>query len=147
MRYTKSVHIDAPLAHVWEVLVDVSRWPEWTRSVRRVRRLDDGPLAVGSRTWLKQPRLPGTVWQVTELVELAERREFTWQARGGGVTTIGGHRLVATDDGVRATFTIDQTGLLAPVVALLAARLTRAYVDMEARGLRQRCTQDDSRSG
>ncbi|MCP2164072.1 SRPBCC family protein [Goodfellowiella coeruleoviolacea] len=137
MRYHTSVHVNAPLAHVWAVLTDVARWPEWTPSVREVRRLDGGPLAVGSRTRIHQPRLPAAVWRVTEL---AEQQGFTWQTVSGGVTTVAGHRLAAADDGVTVTFSIEQTGLLAPLVGLLTAGLTRKYVDMEARGLRQRCT-------
>jgi hypothetical protein len=37
--------------------------------------------------------------------------------------------------------TLDQSGLLAPVVGAFFGRLTRRYVDMEADGLKRRCEQ------
>ncbi len=91
-----AVQIDAPPEHVWAVMSDVERWPEWTTSVERAERLDEGALRVGSRARLKQPRFPPVVWEVTEL---EPGRSFSWTAKNVGVTSIGEHRIAPDPNG------------------------------------------------
>ncbi len=57
MEQSTRIDVKAPVEQVWEVLCEVERWPEWARTVTSVRRLDDGPLAVGSRVRVEQPRI------------------------------------------------------------------------------------------
>jgi uncharacterized protein YndB with AHSA1/START domain len=137
MDYETMVDIKATPHDVWTVLVDVERWPEWTASVVRAERLDNGPLAVSSRVRIKQPRFPAMVWQVTEL---EPDRSFSWTARSGGVTTVGDHWLTPRADGtVTAGSSVRQAGTLTALVDLFTAARARSYVDMEAQGLRRRC--------
>ena len=75
VRFMATIDIAARAQLVYEVYTDVERWPEWAASVTSVERLDQGPLRVGSRARIKQPRLPTTVWEVTEVVA---GRSFTW---------------------------------------------------------------------
>jgi uncharacterized membrane protein len=135
MRFEDSVTIDAAAARVWAVYSDVERWPEWTASVTSVELLDPGPLRVGSRARIRQPRLPVAEWTVTDL---DEGRSFTWVARGPGVRTTGTHLVERDGDRARATAVLEQGGPLGPVVGLLTRGLTRRYLAMEAAGLKAR---------
>lgn len=137
MRYEVSTPIEAPPERVWSVLTDVESMPAWTPSMTEVQRLDSGPLAVGSTVRITQPRLPAAVWRVTELTPL---RGFSWSTTSAGVTTTGGH-ILSGDGGspTVVTFTIEQRGLLAPLVGLVPRSLTRRYVDAELLGLKSRC--------
>jgi hypothetical protein len=81
MEARTSIDVAASPDRVWEVLVDVERWPEWTDSVSNVRPLDPGPLAVGSRVEVSQPRIPTGMYTVTAL---EPGSAFTWEQRQPG---------------------------------------------------------------
>lgn len=137
MRFEASIDIAAPAQRVYEVYADVERWPEWTESVTSVEPLGDGPIRVGNRYRLRQPRLPVAVWEVTEIVP---GHSFTWVARGPGVVTTGTHSVAPTETGhVRAVAALEQAGPLGRVVGTATKRLTERYLDIEVRGLKARC--------
>jgi uncharacterized membrane protein len=130
-------HLDAPPSQVWPVMYDVTRWPEWTPTIDSVDRHDDGPLQVGSRTTVRQPKLPKATWEVTEVVD---GRSFTWAAAGPGMRTIARHEVVADGAGSRVTLSIEQTGPMGAVAALVWRGLTQRYIDLEAESLDERVT-------
>ncbi|MGC4805581.1 SRPBCC family protein [Micromonospora sp. DT233] len=137
MRFEASTEIAATAEQVWQVQTDIDRWPEWTHSVRRARRREPGPLAVGSTALLEQPRLRPAVWRV---VEVAAPYRFAWVSQTPGVRSHGDHRIVPLPDGrVRVELTLEQRGPLAGPVGWLFGDLTRRYLRMEADGLRRRC--------
>ncbi len=137
MAYETSIMIDAAPERVWAVLTDVERWPEWTASMQKVVSEDKGPLAVGSKVRIKQPRVPAVTWEVSEL---EPGRSFTWTATAPGVTTVAEHRLAALGPStVEVHLGIRRSGPLAGVVSAVSAALTRRYVAMEAKGLKERC--------
>ncbi len=134
--YETSIAIKADAGKVWAVLVDVDRWAEWTESVTSARRLDQGPLVVGSQASIRQPRLRPAVWTVTTL---EPGTSFAWASRNPGVITVGGHRIAPNPDGtVEFTLTIDHRGPLASLIWLLTGSLTRRYLQTEATGLKHR---------
>jgi hypothetical protein len=135
MRFEAAINIDATPGRVWEVFSDVQRWPEWTASITSVELLTPGPLAVGSQARIRQPKLPTTVWTVTELVEGSH---FVWESRAPGVRSVGGHYVQAEGSGARATSRLDQHGVGGALIGRLYAGLTKRYLAMETAGLKER---------
>lgn len=134
-----SIEIQAPASVVWDVYTDVERWPEWTASVERVVALDGPSIEVGKRFEIKQPRMPKLVWEVTEV---APGSSWKWRQRSPGGTTIAYHEVAGGPDGTTLVRQgVDQRGPLGALVGLLMRRTTRRYLELEARGLKERSEQ------
>src|ERR1700733_11558198 len=132
-----STDIRAESKSVWATLMDVERWPEWTRSVDRVERLDDGEFGIGSRVRIRQPRIPVAIWKVTEF---EAGRSFTWVSEAFGIRSVASHLLEPRGEGtVSLTLTLAQTGWLAWLVRSRAEKTAREYLALEAQGLKRRC--------
>lgn len=137
MEQSISVEIAAPPERVWDVLSDVGSWSGWIPTVTSVERLDEGPLRVGSRARISQPRIPPTEYAVTEL---EPGRSFTWVATGPGVRTTARHDLEPlADGGTRVRLSVAQEGGLGSLMGRFYRGLTDRYLANEAQGLKARC--------
>jgi hypothetical protein len=97
----------------------------------------DGPgIEAGKRFEIKQPRFPKVVWEVTDV----ERGvSWTWRQRSPGGTTLASHEVIAQGaDRTLVRQRIDQRGPIGVFVGALTRRLTKRYLDLEARGLKAR---------
>ena len=131
--------VAAPAGRVWEILSDPERWPEWTASVRSVR-LHDGPLRVGAKATIDQPRIPTVPWTVTSL---SPGQSFTWESGGGAAHTVARHVVEPLGaDRCRVTLSVTQSGVVGSVVGRLYRRLTDRYLAMESAGLKERAESD-----
>ena len=137
LEFRIDVDIQAPPDRVWEVIRDVARWPEWTPTVTTVHLLDAGPLAVGSRAAVRQPKLLPAKWQVVELDD--EKRSFTWITRSPGVQVAARHWVEPDGDASKASLSLEFSGPLAPLFARMTRNLNERYLELEANGLRTRC--------
>lgn len=133
MELEHSLLIEAPVETVWGLTVDVERWPEATPTITSVRRLDDGPLAVGSQARIKQPAQPARTWTVRTLDPL---HSFVWDTRTLGMTMAGGHHLVEETGGCRNTLTLEVTGPLAVVLGPLLRRTFLKAITQENEGFK-----------
>lgn len=138
MRFTSILTIEASVDVVWRLTTDIEGWPAITPTITRVVRLDDGPLRVGSRARVKQPRQLEGVWTVTCL---AEGRAFSWQTTRTGLTMVGSHLLEAAGDGCRNTLTLDLDGFGAGLFGRLFGRQISGAIETENAGFRRRAQQ------
>ena len=132
--FNTSVTISVPPSHVWIIMSDIEHWHLWTPSVRKIRRLDKGPITVGSKALIFQPKLPPAFWRVTAI---EHERGFTWVTSGPGMSITGRHYIEPTLGGSKVTLSIQYNGILAPILSRLTAKLTDRYLGFEAAGLKK----------
>jgi carbon monoxide dehydrogenase subunit G len=135
MKIEVTIDIDSPPDRVWDVLENIEQWPEWTASIKHVDKLYDGPLAVGVRARIAQPRAPVAVWTVTEIEPGVF---FEWETSSPAIQSMARHRVEPSGDGSRVTLSIEQAGLFATLLGWWIRRISEKYVNMEANGLKAR---------
>ena len=129
-----TIDIQAPPDRVWAAVRDIEHWSEWTPTVISVRSLDPGPLAIGTRAIVRQPKFLPARWQITEL---EDGRSFTWITRGPGILVTARHSIEGAVNGTWAKLSLDFAGPLGPLAARLVRSLNARYLDLEARGLKK----------
>ena len=133
--FETTIEIAALPSRVWAVISDIERWHEWTASITSVQRLDDGPIRIGSKARVKQPKLAGSVFEVTTW---NPERGFDWVTKSPGIQGLGRHVIEPTARGSRVTLSVTFSGPLTGFVALFFGGLTERYIEMEADGLKGR---------
>lgn len=133
--YQATFEINATPDRVWEVLMEIERWPEWTASMQSATKLDAGDLRVGTRVEVRQPKVPPITWTVSELVA---GRSFAWVADARGIHSVASHEVESTATGSRVTLSVHQTGFGAVLMGWYLKRLSARYVPMEGAGLKAR---------
>ncbi|MGH3503517.1 MAG: SRPBCC family protein [Nocardioidaceae bacterium] len=129
MQLRRSITIQAPISTTWERLVDIESWPGVSESIESVELVDSGPLQVGSRARVQQPKMPLMTWKVTELEPNAS---FVWSSKVAGVTTVAAHTITEVGGATQMVLTIDQYGALAWLFARISAGRSRRYLELEA---------------
>ena len=134
MHVEDRIEIDAPAAVVWDLTVDVERWPESTPTITSVERLDDGPFGLGSQARIKQPAQRPAVWTVTAF---EPGRHFAWATKTLGMRLEGGHLIEPNGSSCTNTLTLDVTGPLASTVGRLLAGQFRKAITTENQGFKR----------
>jgi uncharacterized membrane protein len=133
MKLENVLRIDAPVDVVWSLTEDVERWPGITPTMTTVERLDDGPLAVGSRARVKQPGQRARVWTVTRF---EPRRSFAWSTKAMGMTMEGAHLLADEGGACVNRLELEVTGATAGIVGRLLRRPLLNAITTENKGFR-----------
>jgi len=131
-RIETTVDIAASPERVWSVMSEVLLMPTWSASMTSVELDPPGPLAVGSRARIVQPKLSAVTWTVTEVVAV---RSFAWTSKAMGADVTAFHTITPTSDGCSVTLAIEYTGSTSTMVAGLTRKITTKYLRMEAEGL------------
>ena len=137
--FHRTIDINASPDHVWAVMSDLERWHEWTASITNIERLNAGPLGVGSKVRVKQPKLAPAVFDVTKW---ESGHGFEWVTRSVGISAVGQHWIEPIPAGSRVTLTLEFSGVFSAPLTFLMRGLIERYIQMEATGLKRRGESD-----
>ena len=125
-----TIDIDATPDRVWAAVRDIEHWSEWTPTVTSIRPLDP-LLGVGNRAIVRQPKLLPARWQIEEGCS------FSRITRGPGLLIAARHTIEDAAPCIRATLSLDFSGLLGALRARLTRDLNTRYLALEAQGLKK----------
>ena len=129
--YRHKRRIAAPADRVWALTADVEGLPALTPTMTDVQRLDDRPLAVGSRVSITQPRSRARTWTVETL---DPPRLMVWSTTVGRVRMTARHVITPDGEGCTNELGIDLEGPGARLMALLFGRSLRGVLEQENEG-------------
>lgn len=130
---------------VWEIITDLESAPGWVPDLLSVRRLDSGPVGVGSR-FEEVMNVQGrkTDMKVT-IHEFDAPRVIAHSGEGKSVKIHGRATIAETPNGCRVTneWRLELSGLLR-LAAPLAGNWTKNNIEQSMTALRQRLERDSS---
>ncbi len=145
MEFAHTLEIDAPVAEVWALTLDVEALPDISpTTMTSVERLDPGELVPGSRVRIKQPRQSARTWTVTR-VDAPVR--FEWETRFGPTRMIATHEIDAAGPGSRNTLRLALSGRGAGTLSRLLGGTFRRVLATENEGFRRVAEADRHTSG
>ncbi|MCC6769842.1 MAG: SRPBCC family protein [Gemmatimonadaceae bacterium] len=101
-----SLETAASAAAIWNLLCNVTTWPEWNAGVARIAL--DGPFVVG--TWFTMTTAEQESLR-SQLIEVTERRSFTDETRVGDLVVTVAHRIeTSVASATRIVYRIDAIG-------------------------------------
>lgn len=136
-----TIDIDAPPEKVWDVMIDIERWPGWTESVHDAAVTGEGPFGLGSTAILDLAGARRSAWTVTEF---EPGRTFTWESKAPGVQSVACHVIEPREDGSRVTLWAKNSGWLAVLISPYLNYVGRRNLKWESEGLKRRCESPDA---
>jgi uncharacterized membrane protein len=133
--FSITINIAASPERVWSVMTDFEHWPEWTPTVKSIKRLDTGPITNKSSVLLRQPKLPPALWKV---VEFNPGKNYAWVTVSPGVRITANHSVAPIETGSRVTLSIQYEGIFGKLLGKFLTSLNNRYLNLEANGLKKR---------
>jgi len=140
-RFLDVIDVPTPLDSAFEYLAQFQHSAEWDPGIVEARRLDDGPLAVGSRFEIIVSFLGRRIRMEYTLVAHEPPHRIVLRGTGGAVVSVDEITFTPRPDGTRITYDarLELSGLARlanPLLDLVFQRLGAAA----SRGLRERMT-------
>jgi len=113
MRFSSTVEINAAVGKVWALVDRLEEWPQWMPSIKKIERVSEGPLAVGSQLYVTARVSRLTVNLLMTITEFVPERSVVMQGKALGTKLTRFYFLEPVDDKTKVTIGGKVSGLLA----------------------------------
>jgi carbon monoxide dehydrogenase subunit G len=128
MRFESSVDIDVPAGKVWALIDRLEDWPRWMPSIKSIKRISPGPLAVGSRLSVTANVSGITVTLLMTITQFVPERNVVMVGKALGTKLTRFYRLEPANGKTRITVGGDVSGALALVARRGGQRISDEIV-------------------
>jgi len=134
MRFSSSVEINAPVEKVWALVDRLEEWPQWMASIKKIERVSEGPLTVGSQLSVTAKVSRLTVNLLMTIIEFVPERSVVMQGRALGTNLTRFYFFEPVNGKTKVTIGGEVSGLL----AWMARRGGQAVSDEIAQAAKKR---------
>lgn len=113
MRFSSSVEINAPVEEVWSLIDKLEEWPQWMQSIKKIERVSEGSLAVGSQLSVTAKVNRLTVNLLMTISEFVPERSVVMQGKALGTNLTRFYFLEPVNGKTKVTIGGEVSGLLA----------------------------------
>lgn len=113
MRFSSSVEINAPVEKVWALVDRLEEWPQWMPSIKKIERVSEGPLTVGSQLSVTAKVNRLTVNLLMTITEFVPERSVVMQGRALGTNLTRFYLFEPVNGKTKVTIGGEVSGLLA----------------------------------
>jgi Polyketide cyclase / dehydrase and lipid transport len=127
MRFEADIGIRATPEAIWDAVADPETWPGWTKAIYRVKKLSEGPLAVGSRLRI-------TIWCIIPvrlhmtITEFVPGQRVAMEGKALIARMSRYYTLQPQNGRTRAIVGGEATGLFAPLTWVIGQVLSKEIV-------------------
>jgi len=134
MRFSSSVEINAPVEKVWALVDRLEEWPQWMASIKKIERVSEGPLTVGSQLSVTAKVSRLTINLLMTITEFVPERSVVMQGRALGTNLTRFYFFEPVNGKTKVTIGGEVSGLL----AWMARRGGQAVSDEIAQAAKKR---------
>ena len=134
MKFESSVDINAPTEKIWAVVDRLEEWSQWMPSIKRIERLSEEPLTVGSQLSVTAKVSKLTVKLLMTITKFVPERTVVLQGKALGTKLTRFYVLESVSEETKATVGGEVSGFL----AWLARRGGQAISDEIAQAVKTR---------
>jgi uncharacterized membrane protein len=116
MRFESSIDINAPAEKVWALVDKLEEWPQWMPSIKKIERLSEGPLTVGSQLSVTAEVSGLTVTLLMTITEFVPERSVVLEGKALGTKLTRFYNLEPVNGKTKVTIGGDVSGALAWLV-------------------------------